>query len=219
MTKKIISIVVPAYNEQDVLEEFHARLVAVLEPLDVELDILYVDDGSSDETPRILARLRARDKRVGIIALSRNFGKEAALTAGINHARGEAVVVIDADLQDPPELIPEFIRVWREDGADVVYGQRSARDGETWLKRSTASLFYRVMQKFGSVKLPKDTGDFRLMDRRAVDALMQLRRASPFHEGAVRLDRLQSGRRRLSAGRALCRPDQVELLAALELRD
>ncbi|MEM7222420.1 MAG: glycosyltransferase family 2 protein [Pseudomonadota bacterium] len=183
MTKTVLSIVVPAYNEQEVLEEFHGRLLAVLAPLDVEPDILYVDDGSSDDTPALLQQLKRHDPHVGVISLSRNFGKEAALTAGINHACGDAVVVIDADLQDPPELIPEFIRVWREENADVVYGQRTARDGETWFKKSTASLFYRMMQRIGRVRIPKDTGDFRLMDRRAVEALKQLPEHHRFMKG------------------------------------
>ena len=183
MKKSVISVVVPAYNEQEVLEEFHARLVTVLGTIDFDLDILYVDDGSSDDTPELLNKLKQHDPRVGVISLSRNFGKEAALTAGINHACGDAVVVIDADLQDPPELITEFIRVWQHESADVVYGQRTARDGETWLKKSTASLFYRLMQKIGRVKIPKDTGDFRLMDRRAVDALKQLPEHHRFMKG------------------------------------
>lgn len=179
----IISIVVPAFNEQEVLEEFHAHLLAVLDPLDFDLDIIYINDGSNDETYHILEQLKQQDSRVGIINLSRNFGKEAALTAGINHACGDAVVVIDADLQDPPELIVEFIRVWQQDAADVVYGQRSARGGETWFKRFTASVFYRLMQRIGKVRIPRDTGDFRLMDRRAVDALKQLPEHHRFMKG------------------------------------
>lgn len=181
--RKTLSVVVPAYNEQELLREFHKRLADVLDGLDLESEVVYVNDGSTDDTGLILARLRSTDPRVAIVNLSRNFGKEAALTAGIHHARGDAVVVIDADLQDPPELIPEFIRVWRHESADVVYGQRTARDGETWMKKATASAFYRLMQHFGRIKIPSDTGDFRLMDRLAVDALNEMPETHRFMKG------------------------------------
>jgi glycosyltransferase involved in cell wall biosynthesis len=181
--RKSVAIVVPAYNEQDVLREFHGRLSGVLDGLEVSSEIVYVNDGSSDDTLAILEQLQTDDPRVGIVDLSRNFGKEAALTAGIKHAQGDAVIVIDADLQDPPELITEFIRVWQTQSANVVYAQRTERAGESWLKKTTASLFYRVMQRTGKIQIPRDTGDFRLMDRRAVDALNQLPEHHRFMKG------------------------------------
>ncbi|HWQ95668.1 MAG TPA: glycosyltransferase family 2 protein, partial [Gammaproteobacteria bacterium] len=145
-------------------------------------EIVFVNDGSTDNTPEVLYRLREQDPRVAVVELSRNFGKEIALTAGLDHAQGEAVVVIDADLQDPPELIPELIKQWRE-GYDVVYATRVARDGETYLKKATASAFYRLIQNVSRVKIPADTGDFRLLSRRAVDALKQLREQHRFMKG------------------------------------
>ena len=182
-SQKTLSVVVPAYNEEEVLGTFHERLAEVLDSLDMASEVIYVNDGSRDGTLKVLWQLQAEDNRVAIVNLSRNFGKEIALTAGIHHATSDAVVVIDADLQDPPELIPEFVRIWAEDGADVVYGQRLSRDGETWLKKTTSSLFYKLMQNFGRVTIPKDTGDFRLMDRRAIEALNQLNETHRFMKG------------------------------------
>ncbi len=183
-TRPALSVVVPAYNEEEVLPAFHARLAAALAPLGMEWEVVYVNDGSSDQTLARMLALRAEDPHVAVVNLSRNFGKEIALTAGLDHAQGrEAVVVIDADLQDPPELIPDLVAAWRE-GFDVVYAQRISREGETWLKRSTAHAFYRVMQRIGGkVQLPPDTGDFRLMSRRALDALLQLREQHRFMKG------------------------------------
>lgn len=179
----IISVVVPAYNEQDVLPEFHRRLGRVMSQLPYRWEAIYVNDGSRDDTLRVLKELKATHPEVAIVNLSRNFGKEIALTAGIDHARGDAVVLIDADLQDPPELIPKLIQVWTDEGCDVVYAQRLARDGETWLKKATAHLFYRLMQRTAGVAIPADTGDFRLLSRRAVDALRQLREYHRFMKG------------------------------------
>jgi glycosyltransferase involved in cell wall biosynthesis len=178
----LLSIVVPAYNEDAVLPEFHARLAGVLEAHRLDAEIVYVNDGSSDLTLQVVRALRVRDSRIAIVDLSRNFGKEVALTAGLDHARGDAVVVIDADLQDPPELIPALVARWRE-GFDVVYAQRIARDGETRLKRASAFLFYRLMQRVSRVRVPADTGDFRLLSRRAVEALRQLREHHRFMKG------------------------------------
>jgi glycosyltransferase involved in cell wall biosynthesis len=169
-----VSVVVPLFNEEDVVGRFHARLVPVMDALGCAWEVVYVDDGSRDGSRAALDGLAAGDGRVGIVGLSRNFGKEAAMTAGLDHARGQSVVVIDVDLQDPPEVIPELVAGWRE-GYDVVYAQRTVREGETWLKRATAKAFYRIMGRIGPVSLPEDTGDFRLMSRRAVDALLQLR--------------------------------------------
>lgn len=178
----VISVIAPAYNEQEVLPAFHKRLSAVFDNLSCELEVVYVNDGSSDGTLEVLRELRSHDPRVSIIDLSRNFGKEIAMTAGFDHACGDAVVVIDTDLQDPPETIPEMIRYWR-DGYDVVYAQRTARDGETWLKKATAAAFYRVIQRVSRVKVPQDAGDFRLMSRRAVIALNKLREQHRFMKG------------------------------------
>jgi polyisoprenyl-phosphate glycosyltransferase len=178
----LLSVVVPAYNEQEVIDEFHRRLSAVCQGIDGRVEIVYVNDGSKDGTLSVLQRLHSNDKRVTVVNLSRNFGKEIALTAGLDHARGEAIVVIDADLQDPPELIPEFIAQWRR-GFDVVYGQRSARAGESWVKRLTAHTFYRLIGRISRVKIPADTGDFRLMSRRAVEAVLKLREQHRFMKG------------------------------------
>ena len=179
-----LSVVVPAHDEEEVLPEFHARLAAAMDGLGRSWEVVYVNDGSTDGTLALLRAMAAADSRIGLVNLSRNFGKEAALTAGLDHARGtEAVVVIDADLQDPPEVIPELVAAW-EEGADVVYAQRSERQGEGWLKRATASGFYRVMLRLGGpVRLPPDTGDFRLMSRRALDAVLQLRERHRFMKG------------------------------------
>ncbi|MCK4507057.1 MAG: glycosyltransferase family 2 protein [Desulfuromonadales bacterium] len=175
-----LSIVVPAYNEGEVLPEFHRRLSAVMDTLNCAWEVLYVNDGSTDNTIDVMHQLRA--PHVAIIDLSRNFGKEIALTAGLDHARGDAAVVIDADLQDPPEVIPELIQKWQE-GYDVVYARRTTRDGETFFKKLSAKSFYRVIQRVSRVKIPADTGDFRLLSRRAVDALTQLREQHRFMKG------------------------------------
>jgi polyisoprenyl-phosphate glycosyltransferase len=177
-----LSVLVPAYNEGAVLAEFHQRLAGVLDGLDVEARVLYVDDGSRDDTWARIVALREGDARVAGLRLSRNFGKELALTAGLDAVDGDAVVVIDADLQDPPELIPEFVARWRA-GFDVVYGRRLERAGETWLKRTTAALFYRVIGRLSSTAIPADTGDFRLLSRPALEALRQLRERQRFMKG------------------------------------
>ena len=179
---KTISIVVPAYNEREVLPEFHRRLTKVILGMHVYAEIIYVNDGSTDNTSRVLQDLWRDDNRVVVLELSRNFGKEIALTAGIDHAVGDVVVVIDADLQDPPEVIPKLFEKWQA-GYDIVYAQRSERSGESWVKKTTASIFYRLIQHVGRVEIPKDTGDFRLLSRRAVDALMQLRETHRFMKG------------------------------------
>jgi glycosyltransferase involved in cell wall biosynthesis len=178
-----LTIVVPAYNEQEVLPTFHRRLSDVLETLPCDAEVIYVNDGSSDATLAVLRSLRASDGRVAIVNLSRNFGKEIALTAGLDHASGDAVIVIDADLQDPPELIPRMVEIWRTGAADVVYARRTSRNGETWLKKATAHAFYRVIQKVSRVQIPEDTGDFRLMNRRAVQAVLELREQHRFMKG------------------------------------
>ena len=177
-----LSVVVPAYNEEDVLPEFHRRLGAVLDTLDVDAEIVYVNDGSTDATLALLTGLHQRDPRVVIVDLSRNFGKELAMTAGLDFADGDAVIVIDADLQDPPELIPEMLREWRA-GHDVVLMRRRSRASETWLKKATAHGFYRAIGRIGTIDIPEDVGDFRLLSRRAVAALRRFPERSRFMKG------------------------------------
>ena len=177
-----LTIVIAAYNEEAALPLLHPRLLAVLDSLDLEGRILYVDDGSSDATWATLLALARDEPRVGLLRLARNFGKEAALTAGLDHVQTDAALVLDADGQDPPELIPEFIAKWRE-GFDVVYGTRTRRDGESWIKRATAAMFYRVINRLSNTPIPADTGDFRLLSRRVLDALGQLRERQRFMKG------------------------------------
>ncbi len=179
-----LTVVVPAWNEEEVLATFHARLAAVLDGLDVDGRVLYVDDGSSDGTWAEIMALCRRDGRVGGLKLSRNFGKEAALSAGLDQVddSSAAVVVIDADLQDPPELIPQLVAYWRQ-GHDVVYAVRNSRAGETRFKRFTAAGFYRLMQRLSDTPIPRDTGDFRLLSRRALAALRRLPERQRFMKG------------------------------------
>lgn len=181
----LISIVVPCYNEQAVIAMCHRRISDVVAKIqDCLFEIIYVNDGSRDQTLSILADIQKSDPRIRVVDLSRNFGKEAALTAGLDTARGDAVIILDADLQDPPELIPDLMAVWQETGADVVYGQRTSRLGETWLKKFSASAFYKIINRIsGRVTIPYNTGDFRLMNRRALDALAQLREHHRFMKG------------------------------------
>jgi glycosyltransferase involved in cell wall biosynthesis len=183
-TRPAISVVVPAYNEQEVLPAFQARIIPVMEAIGLPFEVVYVNDGSRDQTLQIMLALQAADPRVAVVNLSRNFGKEIALTAGLDHAAAtDAVVVIDADLQDPPEVIPDLVAAWQQ-GFDVAYAQRRMREGETWVKKATAAGFYRVMQRIGGkVQLPANTGDFRLMSRRSLDALLALREHHRFMKG------------------------------------
>lgn len=178
----VLSVVVPAYNEAAGLGELHSRVSRVMDDLGESWELVLVNDGSRDATLAAMQRLRSADPRVAVVNLSRNFGKEIATTAGLDHARGAAVIVLDADLQDPPELIPELVAVWRE-GFDTVYAQRRRREGETLLKRSTAKLFYRLIGRMSRVEIPPDTGDFRLISRRVVDALGELREQHRFMKG------------------------------------
>ena len=177
-----LCVVVPCFNEEAVIGAFHARLMAALDALPVAAQVLYVDDGSGDRTAAAIAALCAADPRVGALRLSRNFGKELALTCGLDHAEADAVVVIDADLQDPPELIATLWARFRE-GHDVVYAVRRSRAGESWFKRATASAFYRVIGRLSDTPVPADTGDFRLLSRRAVLALRGLRERHRFMKG------------------------------------
>lgn len=181
---KLISIVVPMYFEEKVAEICYRRLTSVARDNNLNYEIIFVNDGSTDRTLEILEYIAERDKRVKIISFSRNFGHQIAITAGMDKAKGDAVVVIDADLQDPPELIPKMIKLW-EEGYDVVYAKRKKRQGETWFKLFTAKLFYRLLNKLSSVPIPVDTGDFRLIDRKVVEALRKMPEQNRFVRGMV----------------------------------
>ena len=169
-----ISVVVPCYNEEQVLAECHKRLSDVLNGAGLSYECIYVDDGSRDHTwPQLMEMQRHDPARVVAVSLSRNFGHQPAVSAGLSLARGRAVVIIDADLQDPPELLPEMVKMWR-DGSEVVYGVRQSRDGESQFKLATAKLFYWLIGRLSDVKIPADTGDFRLIDRRVVDVMLSM---------------------------------------------
>lgn len=184
--RKLLSVVVPVYGSEKILPETHRRLSAVLaDPaLDLDYEIVFVNDGGPDDSLSVLRGLAEKDDHVRVLALSRNFGHQIAITAGTDNARGDAVVVIDDDLQDPPEVIAEMVVKWRE-GFKVVYGVRSVRKGEARFKRATASAFYRVLQRLSETPLPVDSGDFRLLDRVVVDALGSMREESRYVRGMV----------------------------------
>lgn len=181
MENPTVSVVVPVYNEEAVIMETHRRLLEVLEGLKESFEVIYVNDGSRDSTMSCLKNICTGDGRFKAIDLSRNFGHQTAITAGMSESSGDAVVIIDADLQDPPELIGEMLKKWRE-GFDVVYGRRTKRMGETRFKKATASLFYRFLNMMTNIKLPVDSGDFRLIDRRICDLLCDM----PEHNRYVR---------------------------------
>ncbi len=176
----LLSVVAPVYNEQELVDLFVARTCAAV--ADYNFEVILVNDGSTDDTPELLDRLAAADARVRVVHLSRNFGHQAALTAGLEHALGEAVAMIDADLQDPPELIPAMVEHWAQ-GSDVVYAVRRQREGETAFKLATAAGFYRLFNKLTQVDLEPNSGDFRLLDRRALDALLSMTERSRFLRG------------------------------------
>lgn len=180
----LISVVVPIFNEGDTIPELHRRLSTVMEGLPEAYELIYVNDGSRDSSGQLIRDLVAADPHARLIDLSRNFGHQIAITAGMDHARGDAVVVIDADLQDPPEVIPELVAKWRE-GYDVVYAVRARREGESLFKRATAALFYRLIARITNVEIPLDTGDFRLMSRRAIEGLKRIRERNRFVRGLV----------------------------------
>ena len=180
----LLSVIVPCHDEEEVLPRTHHRLTRVLGEMDLDWEILYVDDGSTDGTRAILRAIQRDDPRVRVLHLSRNFGHQLAVTAGIDHARGDAVVLIDADLQDPPEVLVQMVALWRE-GYQVAYGQRRVREGETAFQRWTAATFYRVLNRFSDVPIPLDTGDFRLMDRVVVNTLRRMGEQDRFIRGMV----------------------------------
>lgn len=177
-----LSVVIPVYNERPVLPMLYQRLRAVLDPLNIDYELVLIDDGSRDGSGDYLVGLATEVSIIKAVRLSRNFGKEAALTAGLAQARGDAVIILDADLQDPPELIPQMLEAWRA-GADVVCMRRRSRAGETWFKRSSAHVFYRLLNHISDVDIPADTGDFRLLSRQAVDALDQLGERKRYMKG------------------------------------
>jgi glycosyltransferase involved in cell wall biosynthesis len=181
--RKKISILIPAYNEQEVLQHLYERLGKLADTTPhYDFEFLFVNDGSRDQTLEIIKTYTKKDGRVAYVNLSRNFGKEIAMIAGLDHATGDATVIIDADLQDPPELIPKMIKYW-EDGYDDIYARRNSRAGETWLKKVTSELFYRLLKKSTNVPIQQDTGDFRLLDRRCVEALRQFRESQRYTKG------------------------------------
>jgi glycosyltransferase involved in cell wall biosynthesis len=182
--RMLLSVVVPCMNEEQVIAQSHSCIASVLEQAGINFEIIYVDDGSTDSTFSLLQQLQAQDGRIRVVRLARNFGHQVAITAGLEHASGNAVVIIDADLQDPPEVIVEFFAKWL-DGYDVVYGVRTERDGETQFKLWTAKIFYRCISRLSDTRIPVDTGDFRLMDRRIVDALLSMPERDRFVRGMV----------------------------------
>ncbi|MDH3652736.1 MAG: glycosyltransferase family 2 protein [Myxococcales bacterium] len=184
MQRPALSLIIPVYNEEAIIEELDRRLKAFLAEVDETWEVLFVDDGSQDGTPAALGQLAAAEPRYKVISFSRNFGHQIAITAGMDRAEGDAVVIMDADLQDPPEVVTEMIQKWRE-GYDVVYGQRAIRHGESVFKRATAAVFYRVLRALIPIEMPLDTGDFRLMSRSVVLSMRALREQHRFVRAMV----------------------------------
>ncbi|KAF6576089.1 glycosyltransferase family 2 protein [Paenibacillus polymyxa] len=180
---KTITVLIPAYNEEEVIYQLYSRLTKVIDSISgYNFELLFVNDGSKDNTVEILKNLGKKDRRISLVDLSRNFGKEVAMIAGLDFSVGDAVVIIDADLQDPPELIVEMIKYW-EQGYDDVYAKRATRAGETWFKKWTASSFYKLLQRMSRIPIQENTGDFRLLDRRCIEALKQLRETQRYTKG------------------------------------
>ena len=180
---KKVSIIIPVYNEEEVLPKLYERLTSLVDSVEnYEFEILFVNDGSKDKSLSMLEELAAIDKKIKVVSFSRNFGHQAAVTAGIKYVTGDAVVIIDADLQDPPELIPEMLKLW-EDGNEVIYGKRKSRKGESAFKLLTAKMFYKTLNSLSDVEIPKDTGDFRLVDRKVIDVVNNLPEHNKFLRG------------------------------------
>lgn len=180
---KKLSVVVPMYYEEEVAKECYNRLKGIVEKIDnYEYEIIFINDGSKDKTLPILMEIAEKDKNVKVLSFSRNFGHQCAVTAGLQYVTGDAIVIIDADLQDPPELIPEMLKLW-EDGNEVIYGKRKSREGESKFKLLTASMFYKTLNALSDVEIPKDTGDFRLVDRKVVDVINSLPEHNKFLRG------------------------------------
>lgn len=180
----MISVIVPLYNEEEVIAESYKRLTSVMQGMGEEYELVFINDGSRDKTAQLTADIAEKDKHVRLICFSRNFGHQIAITAGMDYAKGDAVVIIDADLQDPPEVIPLMVEKWKE-GYHVVYGKRTKRHGETMFKKVTAKVFYRFLQRMTQVDIPTDTGDFRLIDRKVCDAMKKLREQNRYVRGLV----------------------------------
>ena len=178
------SVVIPVYNEESVVKECYKRLTAVMEQTGESYELIFVNDGSRDQTEKIVGGFCEQDARVKLLSFSRNFGHQTAITAGMDHSMGQAVIVIDADLQDPPEVILEMIKKWKE-GFDVVYGKRLSRQGESLFKKVTARMFYRLLRSLTNVDIPVDTGDFRLIDRKVCDVLSSLTEQNRYVRGLV----------------------------------
>lgn len=178
------SIVIPVYNEQEVIEETYKRLICVMESTKETFELIFINDGSRDNTYELLKELHEKDNRVNVLSFSRNFGHQIAVTAGMEYSDGQAIVIIDADLQDPPEVILSMIKKWKE-GFDVVYGRRLKRQGETWFKKVSAKLFYRFLEHMTSVDIPVDTGDFRLIDRKVCDTMSKITERNRYVRGLV----------------------------------
>ena len=179
---KLISILVPVYNEEKTLKILYSRIKDTLSGLDYQFEIFFVNDGSKDHSLDIIKKFREEDSTVSYLNLSRNFGKEIAMAAGLDFVTGDAVILMDADLQDPPELIPEMVKYW-EEGYDDVYAKRASRNGETWLKKKTAKSFYRILKRLAKIDIQEDTGDFRLLSRRAINAIRKFKEHHRYTKG------------------------------------
>lgn len=184
MNKELISVVVPMYYEELVAQECYNRLKEVMELNNINYEFIFVNDGSKDRTLEILREISKNDERAKVVSFSRNFGHQNAVTAGVFHASGDAIVIIDADLQDPPEVIPQMIQKWKE-GFHVVYAKRKERKGETWFKLITAKYFYKFLQSMSEVEIPRDTGDFRLIDRKVAEVFKNMPERNRFIRGMI----------------------------------
>ena len=182
---ELLSVIVPCYNEEEVIEETYNRLTSVLKQNRINYEIFFINDGSMDKTLDILTNLAKNDKKIKIISFSRNFGHQSAVSAGIHHCKGDYAVIIDADLQDPPEIIPELLSLAKKEQANVVYGVRKKRKGETFFKRFTAWAFYKIINLLSDVPLPENTGDFRLIDKKVIEAFNQLPEKNKYIRGLI----------------------------------
>jgi len=182
---ELLSVIVPCYNEEEVIEETYNRLTSVLKQNRINYEIIFINDGSMDKTLDILTNLAKNDKKIKIISFSRNFGHQSAVSAGIHHCKGDYAVIIDADLQDPPEIIPELLSLAKKEQANVVYGVRKKRKGETFFKRFTAWAFYKIINLLSDVPLPENTGDFRLIDKKVIEAFNQLPEKNKYIRGLI----------------------------------